>query len=533
MKALAYLLRKRLKNQLLSLKKKPAMLILYLIITAFVAFSIVMMLISDADKPQLNFADERILYAIFSALGLLYLYLFVNTGVSTGSSLFTMPDVGLLFVAPVSSKKILMYGLISTFGKSLLGSIFILYQIGNLKQSFNYGALEILTLLLVFALMVLFCQLLSIGIYIFTNGNPSRKKLVQGTVYALFLLIVLATLALQKQEQLGIFEALLKVVDSKWFGFIPVAGWSLMLFTGVIHGSISSALIGAALFFGIGGLIIFLLTMGKADYYEDVLVSTELNYQIKNDAKEGRTIQRSKKKVKIKDHEVGINKGSGAYVFFYKHLLEMRRSSRFILIDTLSILLIIGGAIAGSFCKKYSAPVEVIYAVLGIAVYIQFIFSMLGRFRGELIKPFIFLIPEKSIKKVFAASLTSFLKQAVDGIVLFAAFSIARGSFSGHIFFATVAYTSSGAVFVALTILYQRVLGDQPNRIVQGILSLLLLAVIIGPAIALTVITAILLPPALEFLCTVPFSIFCILATLVIFIACGNLIDKSEFTGKI
>lgn len=533
MKALAYLLRKRLKNQLLSLKKKPAMLILYLIITAFVAFSIIMMLVSDADKPQLNFADERILYTIFSALGLLYLYLFVNTGVSTGSSLFTMPDVGLLFVAPISSKKILMYGLISTFGKSLLGSIFILYQIGNLKQNFNYGALEILTLLLVFALMVLFCQLLSIGIYIFTNGNPSRKKLVQGAVYALLLLIVLAALSLQKQEQLGIFEALLKVVDSKWFGYTPVAGWSLMLFTGVIHGSIASALIGAAFFLGVGGMIIFLLTMGKADYYEDVLVSTELNYQIMKEAKEGRRVQRSKKKVKLKDHEVGINRGSGAYTFFYKNLLEMRRRSRFIFLDVLSVFLIIGGAIAGYYFKKYSAPVEVIYVVLGSAVYIQFIFSMLGSLKGELIKPFIFLIPEKSIKKVFAASLTSFIKQAVDGIVLFVAFSIARGGFTGHSLFAAIAYTSSGAVFVALTILYQRVLGGQPNRIVQGILSMLLLAVTIGPAIAVTVITAYLLPPALEFLCTVPFSIFCILATLVIFTACGNLIDKSEFSGKI
>ncbi len=533
MKALVYLLRTRLKNQLLSLKKKPAMLILYLIITAFVVFSIVMMMVADVDQPQKSFADERILYAIFAALGLLYLWIFVSSGVSTGSSLFTMPDVGLLFVAPVSSKKILMYGLISTFGKSLLGSIFILYQIGNLKANFNYGVFEIFVLLVVFALMVLFCQLLSIGIYIFSNGNPSRKKLVWGIVYALFLLIILATLYLQRQEQIGIFDALLKVIDAKWFGFIPVAGWSLMLFAGVVHGSLVTALIGLALFLVFGGLIIFLLTMGKADYYEDVLVSTETTYQTLKDAKEGRTIQRSKKKIKIKDNEVGINKGSGAYIFLYKHLLEMRRKSRLIFVDTLSIFLLVGGAAAGYLFRKYSAPAMTVYVVLGIAVYMQFIFSMIGRLKGELIKPFIFLIPEKSIKKVFAASLTSFIKQAVDAILLFTAFTVVSGSISGHSLFAAIAYTSSGAVFVAITVLYQRVLGGQPNKIVQMFLSIGLLAVIIGPAIAITVISAMLLPTALDFLCTLPFSIFCILATLVIFIACGNLIDKSEFTGKI
>jgi hypothetical protein len=374
---------------------------------------------------------------------------------------------------------------------------------------------------------------LSIGIYIFSNGNPSRKKLVWGILYTLFALVIIATLSLQRQEQIGIFDALLKVIDSKWFGFIPVAGWSLMLFTGVVHGAIVNALIGLVLFLGIGGLIIFLLTMGKADYYEDVLVSTETTYQTLKDAKEGRTIQRSKKKIKVRDNEVGINKGSGAYTFLYKHMLEMRRRSRFVFVDTLSIFLMAGGAAAGYFCRKYTAPTEAVYAILGVAVYLQFIFSMMGRLKGELIKPFIFLIPEKSIKKIFAASLTSFIKQAVDGVLLFTAFTVASGVVSGHNLFAAVAYTSSGAVFVAMTVLYQRVLGGQPNRVVQMFLSIALLAVIIGPAIAITVISAMLLPTALDFLCTLPFSIFCILATLVIFIACGNLIDKSEFTGKI
>ena len=273
--------------------------------------------------------------------------------------------------------------------------------------------------------------------------------------------------------------------------------------------------------------------MGKADYYEDVLVSTETTYQTQKDAKEGRTIQRSNKKVKVRENEVGINKGSGAYTFLYKHILEMRRRSRFIFVDTLTMLLMVGGAAAGYYFKKLIIPVMAVYGILGVTVYLQFIFSMMGRLKAELLKPFIFLVPEKSIKKIFAASLTSFIKQAVDGILLFTVFTIVSGMVSAHSLFAAIAYTSSGAVFVGMTVLYQRVLGGQPNRVVQMFLSLALLAVIMGPAIAITVISAMLLPTALDFLCTLPFSVFCILATVVIFIACGNLIDKSEYTGKI
>ncbi|MDF2486709.1 MAG: hypothetical protein K0R46_2877, partial [Herbinix sp.] len=204
MKALSYLMVTRFKNRILSLKRKPAMLVLYLIILACILFSVVILLVTSKNVERTQFADERILLLILSGLGILYLWIFTNTGLSTGSSLFTMPDVGLLFVAPISSKKILIYGLISTLGKSLLGSLFIFYQIGNLKANFGYGFKEIFALFLVFALMVLFCQLLSIGIYIFSNGNPKRKRLVLVLMYSLVGIILLGVFILQKQEQIGV-----------------------------------------------------------------------------------------------------------------------------------------------------------------------------------------------------------------------------------------------------------------------------------------------------------------------------------------
>ncbi len=231
MKALAYLLITQIKNRIISLKKKPGLLILYSFVILMIVFSVVMVLIFGKNMNQMRFADERILFLILSGLSIFFLYAFVVSGLSTGSSLFTMPDVGLLFVAPVSSKKILLYGLLSTLGKSLLGSLFIFYQIGNLKTNFGYGIREIFALFLIFALMILFLQLLAIGIYIFTNGNPLRKSIVKVILYTLFGVILMGTLILQKQEQVGMFEAVLRTIDSNWFGYIPVAGWSTMFFS--------------------------------------------------------------------------------------------------------------------------------------------------------------------------------------------------------------------------------------------------------------------------------------------------------------
>ena len=274
MKALSYLMITQIKNRLLSLKKKPAFLILYGFIISMVGFSVVMLLVSNKEIQKTQFADERILYLAIASFGFLFLMLFTTTGLSTGSSLFTMPDVGLLFVSPISSKKILMYGLISTVGKSLLGSIFIFYQIGNLKANFGYGFKEIFALFIIFALMVVFCQLLSIGIYIYSNGNPRRKSMVKIILYSTMAAVLLMVILIQKQEQVGMMEAVLRITDSSWFGYVPVAGWITMFFMGVVQGSLVSILIPLFLFIIVGILIISLLTVGTADYYEDVLLST-------------------------------------------------------------------------------------------------------------------------------------------------------------------------------------------------------------------------------------------------------------------
>ena len=236
-----------------------------------------------------------------------YFWIYTNSGLSTGSSLFTMPDIGLLFVAPISPKKILMYGLINTVGKTLLGSIFILFQIGNLKNSLNYGFREIIILFLVFALMALFGQLLSIGIYILTNSNPVRKKIILSIFYTLAALIILSIYMIQHKNQIGLLDAAIQFMDAKWTGYIPVAGWTTMLFYGCVHHQISSIIIAAAFFAGFGGLILILLTAGNADYYEDVLVSTETVYQTQKAAKEGRMVQSSiARKVKVRDNTLEL-----------------------------------------------------------------------------------------------------------------------------------------------------------------------------------------------------------------------------------
>ena len=81
------------------------MMILYIIILLSVIGSVVLAVFSGEQSNSQQLANHYIIFLFINGFGLLYLLSFTYTGLSTGSTFFTMADVGLLFVAPISTKK--------------------------------------------------------------------------------------------------------------------------------------------------------------------------------------------------------------------------------------------------------------------------------------------------------------------------------------------------------------------------------------------------------------------------------------------
>lgn len=530
MRALTYLLFTQTKNKILAIRKKPGLMILYGFILLFIIFMILFMVFAG-DKPiNEKYVDGRVLYLFISGFGLLYLYTFTYAGLSTGSTFFTMADVGLLFVAPISSKKILLYGLISAISKAMLASVFIFYQMPNLSNLFGYGFKEIFALFFIYVVMVMFNQILSIGIYIFSNGNENRKNIVRSLLYVFVGILIVAVYLIIRKEQVGIMEAAKLLVDRKWFGYFPVMGWSIIFFKGVISGSIIQVMISLAIFTIISILVISLLTTQDADYYEDVLHSTEVTFQRLRDYKEGRNISSTtNRKIKVKEKDQGLLRGKGAIVIAFKHLLEIKRSSRFVFIDSYTILIAIGVGIYSYYIENEMMS----YVALAILIYIQYFITVFGRLKLELIKPYIYMIPETSFKKLVAASISSLLKPCVDSIFIFGVMALAGGVGILQCIFMAFAYIASGTVFVGLTIVYQRVLGGQPNKIAQVFIGIFLMLVAVTPAVITSIIiTVYILPEPLQFLSTLPFSVICLIFAFVMFFSCRNLLDVAEYSER-
>lgn len=527
MRALTYLMIHTLKNRILQLKKKPVLLVLYLLFAVMIISMFVMYTFVGVNENHSNYyADNRILYSIVAAIGLLFTYIFINTGLSTGGTLFSMADVSLLFVSPVTTRRILFYGLIKQLGTTFLTSIFIVFQLPNLINIFQVDALVIINIFIIYAVIIFFCQLLSMGIYVFSNGNSARKNIIKGIFYGA-ICIIGAVVFLQYRETGNILESVLSITESKTFGFVPIAGWATMFIKAAVEQNIVFMVVPMLLFLVSTMVVIACFTAGEADYYEDVLLSTELNFNKQQAAKEGKRTA-STKKIKVNKEQTGIKKGRGASVIFYKHMLEMRRNNKISFIDKYTIVAAAG---AGILCYLVKEPFAGVMA-LGILVYVLFFFTVMGGLSVELMKPYIYMIPEKSIHKLIAASMASILKPCIDGVIIFTVVAVVLGTSPLENLFLAIAYAATGVLFISFTIVCQKYLGTQPSKLITAFFGIGLFCLIITPAVAVGVVAAVLLPSSLIFLATLPYTLCCILVTVIVFAICGDIFYTSEFTGK-
>ena len=168
MSALNYLILIRLKNTVKSLFQKPARLIYVIVVLVLIGFTIFAGHTDEGGATQ--YRDISELVAGATALYTLMFLMLVKNGFANGGSIFTMPDVNMIFPAPFEQRKVLFYGLIKQIGSSLLLSLFILFQYTWMHTSYGVQYGFLLILVLGYALSVFFGQFVAMVIYSLTSA---------------------------------------------------------------------------------------------------------------------------------------------------------------------------------------------------------------------------------------------------------------------------------------------------------------------------------------------------------------------------
>ena len=174
------------------------------------------------------------------------------------------------------------------------------------------------------------------------------------------------------------------------------------------------------------------------------------------------------------------------------------------------------------------SSVEILIVLLAMGMYMQMFFSAAGEWGRELLKPYIYLVPDSPFKKLFFASLTSIVKPFFDCVLSFTVVGIYLQANPLDIIMCILAYSSLGAIFAGTNILSERILSGINIQTITMLVYIIISLLVMLPGIAAAIITGIIIGDILLYICLIPVIICNVLLSLLLFILSKNTIHNME-----
>ncbi len=404
-------------NHFLEIRQNPRRLLIYLLYIFWIGTLVFNSVIRyrHVSKMQLH-SGPQILGAVFVGLSTAFILFFLYRGTKESSTFFTMGDVHLLFPSPLSPKKILLYSMVK---QSLLN--FLLY--GIVILAFMPMIIDIVTvnleylpfMYLGYVGLVLVIGPLNFLVFAIGSKYGIQRRLQQGllALIAIFIFYLLGyTISVG-----NLLQGLLQGLNASFIDYLPVIGWSKVVFMTAVAGYSTYSSVALVLQFLFLVCCIFISYHIADEYYEDTLKATEQR-SLRKKRKEGvEKPQRSALLFKRKNLMVK-KVGTGPWALFWRSKLEYSRSDFHPYLGLLTILFLLAGIAAGIFAGKQADDLTPIYMTNGIIAYIIFIFSASTAGQHELTKPYIFLIPGSNLLKIVSSNLLDILRMSVNSLAL-------------------------------------------------------------------------------------------------------------------
>ncbi len=477
---LLYVLTTRFKNKILSIVKKPSQLLFIVVIVAMLGVT----LLSGNNAGVMYYT--RPIEELFSICLVLFGISYVLTafsGISKGASLFSMSDVNLMFSSPLKPIPILVYGLIQQMGTNLLLGFFILFQYTTIHTYYGVDFRFLLVVFLLYAVVTFCGQLTAMVIYILTSSDDKKRTIAKWAFITIAAAYVgLIVLNGYKLSPYSIPDGLVEVTSELPSMLFPVVGWGRMIISGIFSDepNILYIVLGSVLMLLYVVVMVILVKVKQTDYYEDVLKATEASFSAITAKKEGKLTEAVPQNVKV--GKTGIGAGNGSDVFYHKHRLESRRAKAFLFdVPTLVYMAVICGF---SFIFKSMGVLPVIV----LSIYMQIFSVALGRWVKELIMPYVYLIPESPMKKLFNCLKESFVKITIEAVILFIIVGLILELEPAEIVGLIILRISCGILFTATNLFAERFFGSFAIKALSLILYFIFTMIFALPAIILAIV---------------------------------------------
>ncbi|MDR1131984.1 MAG: putative ABC exporter domain-containing protein [Oscillospiraceae bacterium] len=486
--ALSYLLRTRIRNQLVSFLKKPVRLIYVAVFIGLLALTLVGGKAgeSDADRVIRDFSE------LTAGLNYLLIIMFaVNflSGLKNGGSFFKMSDVNFLFPSPINKRSVLFYALIQQIWTTLLIGVFILFQYTSLHLNYNLGFGGLLLICLAYSVSVFFSQTAAMFTYTLISDSDRNRRLVKTGFIFLVLLLAAYVGVNALRGRNGPIEALASAGNSFPVLLFPFAGWMGAAAGGVLTGNYLQATIFLLLTGAVFTALLAAMARSKREYYEDVLASAESVQNMMNAVRDGIAPEAAPRNIRV--GRTGLGKGEGASAFFYKHLVENRRASKLPVRPASLIFTLI--TIGFSFFVRDGG----LLPVFVFSAYIQIFSVAMGRFNRELTKPYIYLIPEPPFKKLLFALAESLPTELLESALVYIPVAFILGLPAYACILAILGRLSFSILYLAAIVMIERIWGGTLSK-VAGMLVYLFCDILLAlPGIILAIVSRLMWPAAI------------------------------------
>ena len=536
MNAIFYLLRKTVKNEILDTLRHPLKFLLYAFVAVSMLYGAVRGYTAGDDLGQSEIlSDPRLLSGAYLAVLFFISIPVMLKGLSSGTSFFSLSDVNNMFVAPVSPKRILVYGI----GRQLASMIVLVVTFavygGMIINMFSVTVEQTFVLIIGIILMLVMVQLVTLMIFCLASMHPVRAKVMKYMIYAMSFAALGAVIGYTFFKGVSV-ENIFAAISLPMLEYIPFIGWMHGLVFGIMESDMVRIVVFGGLTLTAAVSSVITLKLTKLDFYEDVLSQAESYQEFREAVREGKfsdKVMMGNREIKLRKR--GIKKGKGASAIFFKHILEGSRRSRFMFFNINTFVLLFVAFVIGFGIKQAKPDIEptIIYlAAMVILSYVQFFFSASGDWVKELTKPYIYLIPDGAVKKLVMAAATGIIKPFTDGIITIGLLAVFVGGHPLDIVICALTYGSFGTLYIAANILAQRLVGiDSTGGIfITFYISMIVLTLLPGVVIGLVVLSS--FAGEFGFIATTllggPIMVWNIIVSAGIFIACRNLLNNTE-----
>lgn len=537
--ALGYLTLIKLKNQIRDLLRSPAKLIYVVFMAAILIFSVVGRSGQELETPQPLYQLTALLTVFYAFVFLLVL---ATGGNSAKTPMFTLSDVSLLFPAPLRPNRVLVYGLVKQLGLSLIMGLLLLFQYGWLKVLFGITWGHMALIILGYALCIFLASFCSMAIYARTSGMEKATTVLRVCICAFtasYLLWMVYScqdsilpLLSGSQDYYSAMDSCARFLSTLPGLLFPVAGWLAGIVGGLFTMEGTPVLVGAVLCLVVIVVLAVLVVTCKNNYYEDVLETAELAQSNVTAQKEGKVNEVVPKNVKV--GKTGLGKGWGVSALYYKHRIENRRSGIFFLSNMSLIFVAIILVMAFFMSRTMDGDVVAsLVAVFAMATYMQIFSEALGRFNRELIKPYIYLMPDPPLKKLLYCIKETLISDVLEAIILFVPVGLIVGADPVSIVLCIVARVSFALLFTAGNVLVERVFGTVTSKVLIMFFYIVVLLVCVLPGVFAGAALMAILPEAFAlaglFLGMTGLNI---LISLLVLFLCRNLLQYAELNNR-